>query len=216
MTGTIVGHFSNSDDAQVAIGELERAGFTADDVSYVATDTSGRLAQRLQGGSEAGSAISKGVAAGGVSGLLLSVAALAVPGIGPIVAAGPIAATLTAAGVGAAAGGFLGALADMGVPEGQARRWADAVSKGGALVIVRVNDDNRFRARAVLESQTVIDVSEHDAAVRESGVYDPANPHTEPANYGDEGGSSQWGQTVLRVDENGETKVVDRTTSRDK
>jgi uncharacterized membrane protein len=215
MTQTIVGHFASSDSAQRALESLEESGFTSEDVSYVAQDGAGRFADLLRGKVSSRSGTARGAAAGGVSGILLGLAALAIPGIGPVVAAGPLAAALAGAGVGAATGGLLGALADMGVPEQQGRHWADRVAQGGTLVLVRANDDTAERAESALASAGAEEIRSHRETVQASGGYDPADPHTTAADYGDEGGSSQWGQTVLRVDGD-ETRVAERTFSRDR
>ena len=212
MTRTIVGHFARGNEAQDALERLQAAGFTSSDVSYVAHDGTGAFADVLRGRVPSNSGTAKGAAAGGVSGLLLGLAAVAIPGIGPVVAAGPIAAALAGAGVGAATGGMLGALSDMGVPENDSRYWSDAVAQGGALVIVRANSDTEQRAVHALQSSGAQEVRQHSAAVGSSGV-DPSDPHASPDNYGDEGGSSQWSQTVLRV-RDGESEVAKRTFSR--
>ncbi len=210
MTKTVVAHFPDADTAQAAVVELETAGFTPDEVGYVSHDGSGRLAQRISGGFS-GSRSATGATVGGVSGALLGMAALAIPGIGPVVAAGPIAMALAGAGVGAATGGLLGALSEIGIPESDAKRWSELVEQGGSLVVVRVNDDTHDRAVRLLRAHAPESLLEHDVAVKESGfTYDPADPHSSAPNYGDEGGSSQWGQTVLRI-EDGEERIAERT-----
>lgn len=212
MNRTIVAHFEDADEAQTAVSELEAAGFTADDVGYVSHDGSGRLAERLQARNFPGSRSATGAAIGGVSGALLGAAALAVPGIGPVIAAGPIAMALAGAGVGAATGGMLGALSDFGVPETDAKNWAHKVEQGGSLVVVRVNDETHDRAIRLMRAHGPEALTEHLVAIKQSGVptFDPEDPHSSAPNYGDEGGSSQWTQTVLRV-EDGEERVVERT-----
>lgn len=212
MTKTIVGHFPRANEAQDALEQLQSAGFNADDVSYIAHDGTGAFARSGRDRPAAHSRAAKGASAGGVSGLLLGLAAVAIPGVGPVVAAGPIAAALAGAGIGAATGGMLGALSDMGVPEAEGRYWSDALASGGALVIVRANDDTEHRAAESLHSAGAREVRQHSATVGASGV-DPADPHASPENYGEEGGSSQWGQTVLRVRE-GESTIAKRTFSR--
>lgn len=213
MTRTLAGHFANSMEAQAAIDQLERQGFTKDQVSYLAHDGSGRLANAAPERVESDSNTAKGAALGGVSGLLLGLASLAIPGIGPIVAAGPIAAALAGGAVGAATGGLLGALGDLGLPENDAKHWADLMqSAGGALVLVRVDEENTGPARNILVDHGASDVRLHDAKIGESGP-DVSLAHADHANFGDEGGSSQWGQTVLRADSK---KPAERTFSRDR
>jgi len=109
----------------------------------------------------------------------------------------------------------LGALADMGVPETEARKWSDAMQGGGALVIIRTVPENEQRAVDILKAHQADIVARHEVAVRQSGPdYDPANPHTQNSvgDVGEEGGSTQWGQTVLRADSDEPAK---RTFSRD-
>lgn len=90
-----------------------------------------------------------------------------------------------------------------------AEQLGDATEKGGSLVTVRVNEDNIERARQILRARSSSEPGVLDAAVNEGGGSDPAN-------YGGEGGSSQWGQTVLRGDKEGDDAVAERTASRDK
>jgi uncharacterized membrane protein len=202
MTETVVGHYRSADDAERALHELEQAGFTKDDVSYVAPDATGVFQNRLRGRIEAGSGTAKGAGAG----LLLGLAAMAIPGIGPAVAAGPLAMAL----IGAATGGLLGALADMGVSEQHAKHWADRVSEGGSLLVVRTKDGNAARAEEILRA-TAAEVRTHGAESDET-----SETHTDFPNYGSDGGSSQWGQRVLRVNDNDEVVVSERTITRDK
>jgi len=102
----------------------------------------------------------------------------------------------------------LGALSDSGVPEKDG-----AVAQGGVLVIVRAAQDTEARARQALEAAGARDVRQHSTEVQSSGV-DPSDAHADLGNYGDEGGSSQWSQTVLRVGDDGESEVAKRTFGR--
>jgi uncharacterized membrane protein len=162
MTSTVVGHFGDADEAQLALDALERGGFTPDDVSYIAHDGSGRLAGTMKARTLATPNTTRGAAIGGVSGLLLGAAALVIPGVGPLIAAGPIAAALTGLGVGAATGSVLGALHDIGVPEQDAKQWAHSVEQGGSLVVVHVNEDTRDRAIRILHARHSDRILEHD------------------------------------------------------
>jgi len=170
MIRTVIGHFPSGTEAQAVLDELERIGFTADDVSYVAHDGSGRFAGVLSRDEMRHGSAAKGATAGGVSGLLLVLAALTIPGAGPVVAAGPIAAALAGAGMGATAGGLLGALSDLGVPEDDAKRWADAVHSGGTLVVIRTNETTEQRAVDTLKSHGADVVARHDVGAQETGL----------------------------------------------
>jgi Heat induced stress protein YflT domain len=136
-----VGLFHGRDDAEDAINALKDAGISAEDVSVVARDrdTDGTLAEDT--GSEAGTGAATGALAGGVlggvAGWLIGIGALAIPGVGPIIAAGPLAAALGGAALGAAGGGLIGALTGAGVPEDEAKWYDERVRSGGILVSVR-------------------------------------------------------------------------------
>jgi hypothetical protein len=93
-----------------------------------------------------------------LGGLLVGLGALAIPGVGPLIAAGPIATTLLGAGVGAAAGGLLGALVDVGVPEDEANYYAEGVRRGGVLVSVGAEDAMVDRVINILERHNAVDV----------------------------------------------------------
>jgi uncharacterized protein (TIGR02271 family) len=167
----VVGLFDSRSEAHSTVQQLVNSGFDREDISLVSQD-SDRESNELKthpgisgsdlsipkddtSGALKGAGI--GAAVGGIGGLLAGIAGLAIPVIGPIVAAGPIAAALTAAlggaGVGAATGGLIGALTDMGVPEDQAKHYQDQVGRGKTLVIVRASDDDSAeRAADILES----------------------------------------------------------------
>src|SRR5688500_93593 len=137
---TVVAVFHDRDDAQDAINALRDAGFMADDISILARDrdVSGKLADDT--GTEAGAGAATGALAGGLlggaAGWLVGIGALAIPGVGPIIAAGPLAAALGGAALGAAGGGLIGALTGAGVPEDEAKWYDERVRSGGILVTV--------------------------------------------------------------------------------
>jgi hypothetical protein len=139
-SGRVVGLFLVQTEAQEAIRELKAAGFSDDQIGVLMQDPEAgrRLAEdtgtKAGEGAKAG-AIGGGVV-GGVLGLLAGVGALAIPGIGPIIAGGALASTLAGAGIGAAAGGLLGALMGMGIPEDEARYYERGLKEGGILVTV--------------------------------------------------------------------------------
>jgi len=97
---------------------------------------------------------------GGAAGLAASLMALSIPGIGPIVAAGPLVAMLSGAGAGAMAGGLIGALTDAGVPEENANYYAETVRRGGALVTVKVDESRADRAAEIMRVNGAIDLDE--------------------------------------------------------
>src|SRR5215218_9908135 len=119
MAKTIVGLFDTFPEAQGAVQDLVNKGFPRDNISIAANNAMGEYTQS-SASSEEWSGTATGAAAGatigGIGGLLVGLGTLAIPGVGPIVAAGPLIAALTGAGVGAMAGGLIGALTDIGVP----------------------------------------------------------------------------------------------------
>src|SRR5436309_3483234 len=126
-----------------AIEVLKEAGFRSEDIGVTMRDL--RAAEALAGETEASAGAGAatgalaGGALGGLAGWLVGLGAIAIPGIGPLLAAGPLAAALTGAAVGAAGGGLLGALTGLGVPEDEARWYEAEVGRGGTLVTVRAN-----------------------------------------------------------------------------
>ncbi|HEY9013868.1 MAG TPA: YsnF/AvaK domain-containing protein [Gemmatimonadales bacterium] len=137
---TVVGLFHSQADAERAIQRLKNEGFSENQIGVAMKDRE-QQKELIEGtgtqaaeGATAG-AIGGGVL-GGVIGLLAGVGALAIPGVGPIIAGGTLASTLAGAGIGAAAGGLLGALVGMGVPEEDARHFDEGFRAGGTLVTV--------------------------------------------------------------------------------
>jgi hypothetical protein len=106
---------------------------------------------------------------GGAAGLAASLIGLAIPGIGPIIAAGPIVAALSGAGVGAVAGGLIGGLTDMGVSKDDAEHYAESVRRGGALVTVRADDARAERAADIMRDHDAVDIERRADQWRESG-----------------------------------------------
>jgi hypothetical protein len=144
---TVVALYDNLEDARAAVDDLINAGFTRSDVSLVARDVTGEYSSELDtyegddvGEAAAGGAVG-GAMVGGLMGLLVGLGAFAIPGLGPVIAAGPLAATLAGAGIGAAAGGLLGALVEWGIPESEAGYYAEGVRRGGTLLAVRVPEN---------------------------------------------------------------------------
>ncbi|RHW41494.1 hypothetical protein D1B31_07160 [Neobacillus notoginsengisoli] len=158
MDKRIVGVYDNGDEAVRAIEDLKAQGYDRDAISVVARDRDDIDEIHEETDTKAEEGLATGAATGGVlgglAGFLAGVGALAIPGVGPILAAGPIAATLTGAAVGAGAGGLAGALIGMGIPEDEANRYESDVKAGKILVLVD-EDENRLgtgRTGAVTEN----------------------------------------------------------------
>jgi uncharacterized protein (TIGR02271 family) len=166
----IIGLFDDRREAESAVQQLVNSGVSRDYISIVSRDDNEDTRDLKSDDDTSGAAKGAGIGAalGGVGGLLAGLAGLAIPGIGPILAAGPIAAALGGAlggaGLGAAAGGLIGALTDMGVPEHEARHYEEAVRRGRTLLTVRTDDDaDAERVASILDSCGAIDI-EGDAA----------------------------------------------------
>lgn len=117
----------------------------------------------------AGTGATIGTILGGGAGLLAGLGLLAIPGVGPIVAAGWLIATLTGAGIGAAGGGILGGLVGAGVPEEEAHVYAEGVRRGGTLITVRADDSQRGMVEQILDRYSPVDVNTRAAEYRAGG-----------------------------------------------
>ncbi|MBA3444621.1 MAG: YsnF/AvaK domain-containing protein [Gemmatimonadales bacterium] len=154
--GTVVGLFKDQVDAEQAIERLKKAGFSESQIGVAIRDRS-QQEELIEGtGTQAAEGATTGAIGGGVLGgvigLLAGVGALAIPGIGPIIAGGALASTLAGAGIGAAAGGLLGALTGMGIPEEDARHFDEGFRAGGTLVTVNAGSRNEEARECLLES----------------------------------------------------------------
>jgi hypothetical protein len=150
---TVVGLFADQAAAERGIEALKAAGFSQQQIGVAVRDRQ-QLKDLTEGtGTEAAEGAAKGAMGGGVLGglvgLLAGVGALAIPGIGPIIAGGALASTLAGAGIGAAAGGLIGALVGMGLPEDDAKHFERGFQEGGVLVTV-LTVGNAEEARAVI------------------------------------------------------------------
>jgi len=174
MANTVVGLFDNFNDAQSAVQDLVNSGIPREDIGITANDARGEYANvgkaetgHTGGAAAAGAGI--GAVLGGIGGILVGIGALAIPGIGPILAAGPIAAALVGAGVGAAVGGLIGALTQMGVPEEEAHVYAEGVRRGGTLVTVTTDDATVDTVSGILNRHGPIDIDRRAAEWRGRG-----------------------------------------------
>lgn len=166
MENTVVGLFDRFDDAQEAVMDLVENGLSRENISLIANDTDASLAnEHLKGAeenpaAETGSMASMGAMMGGLAGVLLGLGALAIPGIGPVLAAGPVIAALGGAGVGAVTGGILGALMYSGISESDANAYAEGVRRGGSLVTVNTTDDFADLAAVILEKHNPVNIKQ--------------------------------------------------------
>jgi hypothetical protein len=175
-TRSIARLYDSYDSAQAAVRDLEGAGFSHDDVTYMgnqshsaANDTTGGPQRRAWRGLRRRTGASLGTVLGGGAGLLAGLGALAIPGVGPVVAAGWLVAALTGAGVGAAAGGLLGALTGAGLGEEHAETYAEGVRRGGHLVVVRADDARSTEAERIMARHNPVDMESRSADWRSQG-----------------------------------------------
>ena len=168
MSGKKVGVFgiySTRVAVENAMDSLMRAGFPSSDISVLLPESLGgpkdigtEKATKAPEGAAAG--VTAGGVIGGTLGLLAGVGLLAIPGLGPFIAAGPIMAGLAGLGVGGAVGGVTGALIGMGIPEFEAKRYEGRLQKGGILLSVHCDTSEEIkRAKEVLKATGAEDVS---------------------------------------------------------
>jgi len=169
-----VGAFSNYRDTELALMELQSTGFPMNKVSVVgenldSNEVAGASAgkgtdEKVGGGAKAGA--TAGVVTGGLIGLLGSIGALAIPGVGPVMAGGAIATlladTVVGGAIGAAAGGLVGGLVGLGVPEEQAKVYKDRVSRGEYLVFVEGTDAELATAQGIMSVRGIQDWGIYD------------------------------------------------------
>lgn len=188
MTVTISRLYDSHNDAQQAVQRLESAGVPHSDISIVANNSDSwfntdkkvdrdrdrdGVDDRAEG---AGKGAGIGAGVGGAAGLLAGLGLLAIPGLGPVVAAGWLAATAVGAAAGAATGGIVGALTEAGVSAEDAHSYAEGVRRGGTLVSARVADADQSRLDSIL-NESAVNLRDRSAAWQKSGwkSFDPAS-----------------------------------------
>ena len=165
MANTAVfGIYSSVTGAELAIDNMKQAGFRAEDISALLPENSGTKDFAFKKGTKAPEGTATGAASGailgGTLGWLAGIGAIAIPGIGPFLAAGPLMVALAGVGVGGAVGGFTGALIGMGIPEYQAQRYEGLVKNGGILLSVHADDSKWTKlAKEILEQTGASDIS---------------------------------------------------------
>ena len=191
---TVTRLFDNYEDAQAAVSELEAMGVPHSDVSIVASNAEGvhdhhgphtgdaHTGDPEKAAHEARKGASVGGVLGGGAGLLAGLGILAIPGVGPVVAAGWLVSTVVGAVAGAAAGGaaggLVGSLTHAGVSEADAHVYAEGVRRGGSLVSARVDDADYDGVEAALQRFHAVDATTRGQAYRASGwsQFDPSAP----------------------------------------
>lgn len=179
---SVLGIYSTRAQAETAVDALIAAGFSSGDISVLLPESYSSKDFAHEKHTKAPEGATTGATAGGVIGgtlgLLAGIGALAIPGVGPLIAAGPIMATLAGLGAGGAVGGFIGALAGMGVPEYEAKRYEGRVKDGGILLSAHCDTAGEItRAKEVLTATGAEDIaSTGEASVGSDDT--PSGPRT--------------------------------------
>ena len=170
------GIYKSKASAEAAVDQLVSAGFSNQDVSVLMSDNEGSKEFATEKNTKAPEGTATGVGVGGTVGgtlgLLAGIGALAIPGVGPLIAAGPIVGALAGLGVGGAVGGLVGALVGLGIPEYEAKRYEGRVKDGGVLVSVHCDSSEEIsRAKDVLKATGGDDIaSSGEKSVSTHGV----------------------------------------------
>ena len=193
---TVTGLFDDYSDASAAVSALEARGVPSSDISIVSNNADDRHDKETNAAEGAGTGAGIGAAVGGVGGLLTGLGIMAIPGVGPVVAAGWLAATAAGAVAGAvaggAAGGLIGALTESGVSEDDAHVYAEGVRRGGTLVTAKVDESFQAEAEAILRKSNWVDPDQRRSVYAEEGwtrfddtldPYGPAEVEQERLRY---------------------------------
>lgn len=178
---SVFGIFDDRQTLERTVDQLKSRGFRNSDISVLmpSAESSSDFAHEKGTKAPEGAATGtvSGLALGGTLGWLVGAGALAIPGIGPFVAAGPIMATLAGAGIGGAVGGMTGALIGLGIPEYEAKRYESVIKEGGMLLSVHVDDKEWLdKAETILQEAGARDVS----SSREQKASEVDSPYSSP------------------------------------
>lgn len=160
---TVIGVFKQAEAAEKAVKALREQGFNENEISIIARDDGKTVKKDMEVGGDLGSTdgigdgAAMGGALGGMAGLLAGVGALAIPGIGPIVAAGPLAGVLS----GAVTGGVAGGLIDLGIPEERGQEYEQKLKTGAILAVIETSDEKVNEASEILRNNGAKDVEAH-------------------------------------------------------
>ncbi len=160
----VFGIYKTVNQAEQSVDRLIASGFTKDDISVLLPDNQSTKEFAYEKNTKAPEGATTGVATGGAIGgtlgLLAGIGALAIPGVGPFIAAGPIMGALAGLGVGGAVGGLIGALVGMGIPEYEAKRYEGRIKEGGVLLSAHCDTSEEItRAKDILKQTGAEDIS---------------------------------------------------------
>src|SRR5580765_6297921 len=160
----VFGLYRTREGVENGVDALKEAGFRNTDISVLFPENTGTKdfahEKNTQAPEGATAGASSGAVLGGTLGWLVGIGALAIPGLGPFIAAGPIVAALAGIGVGGAVGGFTGALIGLGIPEVEAKLYEGRLSKGGILIAVHCETAGEVtRAKEVMQATGAEDIS---------------------------------------------------------
>ncbi|GAC1626417.1 MAG: hypothetical protein PVS2B2_08380 [Candidatus Acidiferrum sp.] len=177
---SVFGIYTNRNSVERATDIIVKSGFAASDISVLLPENLGskqigtEKATKAPEGAATGA--SSGAVIGGTLGLLAGIGALAIPGVGPLIAAGPIMAALAGLGVGGTVGGITGALIGFGIPEYEAKRYEGRVQKGGILLSVHCDTSEEIKnAKEIMKSTGAEDISSTGEASSDSPKSDRAD-----------------------------------------
>ena len=161
---SVLGIYATRNAVESGIAALREAGFSNTDISLLLPESLGTRELSTEKGTKAPEGATAGAGSGavigGALGWLIGIGALAIPGLGPFIAAGPIMAALAGVGVGGAVGGFTGALVGLGIPEYEAKRFEGRLRKNGILISVHCEaSDEIDRATTILRRTGAEDIS---------------------------------------------------------
>jgi hypothetical protein len=179
---TVTGVFSSVGEAELALRDLERLGIPEDSVNLIAGNDKNRHDEYLKKSREAststGTAAASAASFGGGMGIVATLVALAIPGVGPLVAGGAIATVLAGMGVGAVAGGLIGAFKNMGISHEEAPLYEEAIRRGAVIALAKVDERMEPEAVATMGQHGARDIHDVADTWRASGWSGPSSdPH---------------------------------------
>ena len=183
----VFGIYSQMSNLESALNQLKDAGFRHEDISVLFPENLGSkeltTVKATKGPEGVAAGAGSGAVIGGALGWLVGIGALAIPGVGPFIAAGPIVAALAGVGVGGAVGGVTGGLVGLVIPEYEAKRYEGRVLRGGILLSVHCDDSKWAKlAKHILEGSGAQDIASSSEAGADYAKGD--RPHPATGTYG--------------------------------